>query len=274
MIPDISNPFFANIARNVEKEARKSGYSIILADTEETENIEIESMHLMRSRKVDGMVVCPVGQHFTHLEKMFANGMPLVLIDRYSPDLHIPYVSSDNYGGAYQAVSYLIKNGHVRIACIQGLENTLPNIERLRGYRQAHADAMIGVNESIIIGDNFGYQNGYIEMKLILRYNPRPTAVFAVSNLISLGALHAIDEEALKVPDDISIISFDDQPYSNLLATPMTTIAQQNEQIGRLAMKMLFNQIELKTVPDQKGILIPTQLIIRKSVKNLLASDS
>jgi LacI family transcriptional regulator len=273
MIPDISNPFFANIARNVEREARKSGYSVILTDTEETESIEIESLRLLRGRKVDGLVICPVGQNFTHLEKLFANEMPMVLIDRYIPDSHIPYVSSDNYGGAYQAVSYLIQNGHRRIACIQGLENTLPNIERVRGYRQAHANATIEVDETLIVGDSFGYQNGYIEMKLMLGHNPRPTAIFAVSNLISLGALHAIDEEALKIPDDISIISFDDQPYSALLATPMTTVAQQNEQIGQLALKMLFNQMELKTVPDQKGILIPTRLIVRKSVKNLLASD-
>jgi LacI family transcriptional regulator len=272
MIPDISNPFFANIARNVEKEARKGGYSVILVDTAEDEAIEIESIRLLRGRKVDGMVISPIGQHASHLEKLFANGMPMVLIDRYFPDSPLPYIASDNFSGAYQAVSHLIQNGHVHIACIQGLENTLPNIERLRGYRSAYADAGIGVDESLIVGDSFGYQNGYIETKLLLRHNPRPTAVFAVSNLISLGALHAIDEEGLSVPGDISIVSFDDQPYSALLATPMTTVAQQNEQIGPLAVKMLFNQIELKTVPEQKGILIPTRLIIRKSVRDLRAS--
>jgi LacI family transcriptional regulator len=272
MIPDISNPFFANIARNIEKEARKLGYSVILADTEETESIEIESLRLLRGRKVDGMVISPVGQHSSHLEKLFAVGMPMVLIDRYFPDSPLPYVASDNFSGAHQAVSHLIQNGHVRIACIQGLENTLPNVERLRGYHQAHADSGLPVNETLIVGDSFGYQNGYIEMKLLLRYNPRPTAVFAVSNLISLGALHAIDEEGLRVPEDVSIISFDDQPYSALLATPMTTVAQQNEQIGPLAVKMLFNQIESKTVPEQKGILIPTRLIVRKSVRDMRTS--
>jgi LacI family transcriptional regulator len=269
MIPDISNPFFANIARNIEKEARKLGYSVILADTEETESIEIESLRLLRGRKVDGMVVSPVGLHFTHLEKLFAIGMPMVLIDRYFPDCPIPYVGSDNFSGAHQAVAHLIENGHVRIACIQGIENTFPNIERLRGYRQAYADSGLPVDENMIVGDSFGYQNGYIETKLLLRHNPGPTAIFAVSNLISLGALHAIDEEGLKVPDDLSIISFDDQPYSALLATPMTTVAQQNEQIGPLAVKMLFHQIESKTVPEQKGILIPTHLIVRKSVRDL-----
>jgi LacI family transcriptional regulator len=269
MIPDISNPFFANIARNVEKEARKLGYSVILADTEETETIEIESLRLLRGRKVDGMVISPVGQQGSHLEKLFAIGMPMVLIDRYFPDSPLPYVASDNFGGAYQAVMHMIEKGHIRIACIQGLENTLPNIERLRGYCQAHHDAGIPVDETLIVGDSFGYQNGYIEMKLLIGRNPRPTAVFAVSNLISLGALHAIDEEGLNVPGDLSIVSFDDQPYSALLATPMTTVAQQNEQIGPLAVKMLFNQIESKLVPEQKGILVPTRLIVRKSVRDL-----
>jgi LacI family transcriptional regulator len=272
MIPDISNPFFASIARNVEKETRKAGYSVILVDTAEDENIEIDSIRLLRGRKVDGMVISPVGQHASHLEKLFANGMPMVLIDRYFPASPLPYVASDNFGGAYQAVSHLVQNGHVHIACIQGLESTLPNIERLRGYHQAHADAGISIDETLIVGDNFGYRNGYIEMKLLLGHAPRPTAVFAVSNLISLGALHAIDEEGLSVPGDVSIVSFDDQPYSALLATPMTTVAQQNEQIGPLAVKMLLNQIESKTMPDPKGILVPTTLIVRKSVRNLRAA--
>jgi len=270
IIPDISNPFFASIARNVAKEARKSGYSVILADTEESENIEVEALRLLRGRKVDGMLVSSVGQHSTHLERLFANDMPLVLIDRYFPETPMPYVGSDNYGGAHQAVSHLIKNGHVRIACIQGLENTMPNSERLRGYQQAHSDHGLKVDESLIVGDSFGYQNGYVEMKILLRYDPRPTAVFAVSNLISLGAMHALQEEGLRVPDDMSIISFDDQPYSALLATPMTTVSQQNEQIGSIAVKMLFHLIETKTVPAHKGVIVPTQLIIRESVKNLI----
>jgi len=271
MIPDISNPFFANIARNIEKEARKSGYSVILADTEEMESIEIESLRLLRGRKVDGLVVSPVGQHSGHLEKLFAVEMPLVLIDRYFPESPIPYVASDNYGGAHQAVSHLIQYGHSRIACIQGLENTIPNVERIRGYRQAHADAAVELDETLIVGDSFGFQNGYVEMKLLLGHRPRPTAVFAVSNLISLGAISALAEEGLNVPDDVSIVSFDDQPYSALLSTPMTTVAQQNEQIGSLAVKMLFNQIESKHLPDPKGVLVPTRLIVRKSVRDMRA---
>jgi LacI family transcriptional regulator len=196
----------------------------------------------------------------------------MVLIDRYFSDSNLPYVASDNFNGAYRAVSHLIQNGHVSIACIQGDLRTLPNSERLRGYRQAHADGGIGLDETLIVGDNFGYQNGYMEMKLLIGRNHRPTAVFTVSNLISLGALHAIDEEGLNVPDDFSIVSFDDQPYSALLATPMTTVAQPNEQIGSLAVKMLFDQIESKTVPDRKGLLIPTRLIFRKSVRDLRES--
>jgi len=193
----------------------------------------------------------------------------MVLIDRYFPDCPIPYVGSDNFSGAYQAVAHLIRNGHLRIACIQGLERTLPNIERLRGYRQAYGDSGLAVDENLIVGDSFGYQNGYIETKLLLRHNPRPTAIFAVSNLISLGALHAIDEEGLKVPDDISIISFDDQPYSALLATPMTTVSQQNEQIGAARGENALPSDRIQDRARTEGILIPTHLIVRKSVKNL-----
>jgi LacI family transcriptional regulator len=269
MIPDISNPFFASIARNVEKEARNAGYSVILADTEESEAIEMESVRLLRGRKVDGMVVAPVGQNAAHLEKVFASGMPMVLIDRYFPESQIPYVASDNFSGAFQAVRHLIENGHERIACIQGLENTLPNLERLRGFRQAHEEAGINVDETLVVGDSFGYQNGYIETKILVKRDPRPTAIFAVSNLISLGSLNALNEEGLGIPEDVSLVSFDDQLYSAFLATPMTTVVQQNKQIGQIAVKLLFTQIESRILPLPGGILIPTTLVPRKSVKRI-----
>jgi LacI family transcriptional regulator len=229
----------------------------------------MESVRLLRGRKVDGMVVAPVGQNAAHLEKVFASGMPMVLIDRYFPESQIPYVASDNFSGAFQAVRHLIENGHERIACIQGLENTLPNLERLRGFRQAHEEAGINVDETLVVGDSFGYQNGYIETKILVKRDPRPTAIFAVSNLISLGSLNALNEEGLGIPEDVSLVSFDDQLYSAFLATPMTTVVQQNKQIGQIAVKLLFTQIESRILPLPGGILIPTTLVPRKSVKRI-----
>ena len=267
IIPDISNPFFASIAKSVEKSARKFGYSMLLCDSEENTEIEQTSLQLMLNRKVDGLIISPVGLEVSHLKAIIQKNVPVVLLDRYFPDLDIPFVTSDNYQGALDAVNLLIENGHTRIACIQGLKNTSPNNDRVKGYVDAHLTHDLPIDESLIVGDSFGEENGYIETKLLLKKANIPTAIFSISNLISLGAIRAISEEGLKIPDDISMISFDDQPYSRFLATPMTTVAQQNYQIGLIATKLLIDQIESNRRIEPKGIFLPTKINIRDSVK-------
>ncbi|HPG38079.1 MAG TPA: LacI family DNA-binding transcriptional regulator [bacterium] len=274
VIPDISNPFFSSIARNVEHEARKHHYSIILCDTDENTALEIESLQLLQNRKVDGLIMLPVGQTSQHIEKVYQTGMPMVIIDRYFKDVDIPYVASDNYKGAFEAVSYLIQSGHTTIGCIQGLRHTMPNSERLRGYIEAHQYYNLPVNERLIVGDGFGEQNGFLETKLLIRKEKELTAIFALSNLISLGSIRALKEEGLRIPDDISIISFDDQPYSEYLSTPMSTISQQNKEMGQIAVKHLISQIDSTIRPSGEYVLLSTKLIKRSSVKILSASKN
>lgn len=267
IIPDISNPFFSSIAKSVEKSARKSGYSILLCDSEEDTKMEEILLQLMIDRKVDGLIISPVGLEVDHLKRIAQKNIPIVLLDRYFPELKLPFVTSDNYKGALDAINMLIDNGHKRIACIQGLVNTSPNNDRVKGYIDAHKLHNIIVDKNLIVGDSFGEENGYIETKLLLKQENPPTAIFAISNLISLGAIKAISEEGLKIPEDISMISFDDQPYSRFLSTPMTTVAQQNTQIGQIAFKLLIDQIEANRQLEPKGIFLPTKLISRDSVK-------
>ncbi len=266
IIPDISNPFFSSIAKSVENSARKLGYSILLCDSEESTEIESSSLKLMINRKVDGLIISPVGLIVDHLVDISQKNIPIVLLDRYFPNLKIPFVTSNNYQGAFDAVNYLIENGHTCIACIQGLVKTSPNNDRVKGYRDAHFENNLVVNESLIVGDSFGEENGYLETKLLLKQSKLPTAIFSISNLISLGAMRAISEEGLKIPADISMISFDDQPYSRFLSTPMTTVAQQSTQIGQIATKLLIDQIESHRNFEPKGIFLPTKMIIRDSV--------
>lgn len=269
IIPDISNSFFSSLARSVEKATRSGGYSIILCDSEETTKIEIESFKLLESRKVDGLIVSPVGQESRHFLAANEPSVPMVLVDRYFPELPIPYVTSDNYHGAIDAVTHLLDNGHRRIACIQGLHDTSSNIDRVRGYVDAHKDRGLEVDESLIVGDNFGEENGYIEAKLLIKRAQRPTAVFCVGNLISLGVLRALAEERLSIPQDLSLISFDDHPYFSFLSPPITTVAQQNKELGRIAAKLLLERIESPGTHELGGISVPTKLLIRSSVRNL-----
>jgi LacI family transcriptional regulator len=269
VIPDISNPFFAGVAREIEKTARSYSYSIIFCDSEESTRLEAEAVALLQGRKVDGMLVCPVGQEAHHLRQLRERHLPLVLIDRVLPEIACPFVGSDNRRGAIDAVNYLLDNGHRSIACIQGLRNTSTNLERVRGYVDAFSARGMPVDESLIVGTSFGEETGYIETKLLLSRTHRPTALFAFGNLIALGALRALAEGNQRVPEDISLLSFDDQRYFSFLATPVTTIAQQSEEIGRIAVKLLVDEIRSPGAHTEGGIFLPPRLITRSSVARI-----
>ena len=269
IIPDISNPFFARIVRYIEKSARDNGYSVIVTDSDENTQIERSSLQFLISRKIDGLIISPVGKESEHLIKASNKNIPIVLIDRYFPDLKLPFVGSDNFSGSFEATNYLIQNGHTRISFIQGIKGTTVNQDRVNGFIEAFKTNNIPLDRSLIVGDNFGEQNGYVETRILLNLENKPTVIFAASNLISLGALKALYEENLNVPNDMSIISFDDQPYSDFLATPMTTVAQQSQDIGSIAFNLLMDKMESDSARELPKILLPTKLIVRKSVKKI-----
>lgn len=269
MIPDISNPYFAQIARNVEMAARAGGYFVVLCDSEENTQLEAESLTLLQNRKVDGLVIAPVGQSARHLETLQDGGLPAVVIDRYFPRLRLPYVISDNYRGTMEATSHFIENGHRVIACVQGLAQTSPNQERVRGYQAALRGHDISADDSLVVGSSFGEENGYVHTKLLFKKRKDITAILALSNLIALGILRALAEEGLRVPDDVSIICFDDQPYCAYLNPPLTTIDQSNEQMGQIAARLLLEQIQSPRGLTREGVVLPTRLVKRASVKRI-----
>lgn len=271
IIPDISNPFFSSIARCVEIESRKAGYSVMICDSQEDTEIEKDSIKTLSTRKIDGMIICPVGNESKHINEISKRNIPIVTVDRFFPDLDLAYVVTDNYQGSIQAINHFISNGHRKIAFIQGLPGSSVNKERLKGYKDALRMNNIPINDFFIVGNNFGEQNGYIGAKILLTGSgsKRPTGIFAGSNLISLGAIRAISEQNLKIPDDISMIAFDDQFYSGYLSTPMTTIGQKKEELGKISIRLLLDEINSENSFGKKGIVVPSELIVRKSVKNL-----
>jgi LacI family transcriptional regulator len=271
VIPDIANPFFAGIAQQVTLGTRKHGYSVILCDSQDSTELEEQSLRLLQSRNVEGTVLCPVGLSSEHLHKFVNGKLPIVLVDRFFPDVPVPYVSSDNVAGAKEATELLLANGHRRIACLQGLRGTSPNELRVRGYKEALAASQVPVDESLIVGDSFSEQSGYIETKLLLKNSADVTSILALSNVNALGVIRALAEEKRRIPDDISLISFDDTPFSAYLATPVTTVAQPYAEMGEVAVKLLFDQITTLRPPGQGGILLPMTLVMRKSVRRLEA---
>lgn len=268
IIPDVSNPFFAALARHVEHLARARGYSVLLADSQESSEVEAESVRLMRSRRVDGLVVAPVGLDSRHLQPLADDRWPLVLVDRVPSGFSGYGVTCNNREGARLAVEHLIQQGHKRIVCLQGLPDSSANQERVHGYREALKKTRLPVDETLIIGHDYAIETGREAVQqLFAGKHNRPTAILALGNLIALGALQALRTLRLKVPRHVSLISFDEQPWAELIDPPLTTISQPIEALAEHAMELLFQQLHSKDViqnpPTRR---LPVSLIQRGSV--------
>jgi len=267
IIPDVSNPFFAALARQVEHLARAKGYSVLLADSQENADVEAESVRLMRSRRVDGLVIAPVGVDSSRLRPLGAESLPLVLVDRIPADYNGPGITCDNQEAARMAVRHLLDHGHRRIACLQGLPQSSVNQDRVLGYRQALQEAGIPTDDQLLIGDGYAIETGRAAVhQLFEPAHGRPTALLALGNLIALGALQALRVLHLQVPSQVSLISFDEQPWAELIDPPLTTLSQPVEALAAQAMDLLFLQFQSDTELPQSRTLLPVSLIQRSSV--------
>ncbi|MFY0685701.1 MAG: LacI family DNA-binding transcriptional regulator [Cyclobacteriaceae bacterium] len=260
MIPDVSNPFFANLAKGVEDALRMKGKMILLCNTNENTAQESELLSMIVGRQIDGLLVAPVGLDGSHFKSL--SDKPIVFIDRYFDDLDIPYVATHNVEGGYQATRYLVERGHQHIACIQGLVSTVSSRDRVLGVKKALHE--FGKKaDSVILGDGFTIENGIQAMNQLLDSPIRPTAVFAMSNQIAIGAMDVIKSRGLQIPKDVSLISFDEQPYFKLTSPPVTTIQQPIELLAKTAVKMLMELISGNAV---SSTAIMPKIIERESV--------
>jgi LacI family transcriptional regulator len=271
IIPDIGNPFFADIAQSIELQARSKGYSLLLSDSGDDHLIEKGLIDLLLSHKVDGIIIAPVGTNYESIKQTYKAGVPIVVIDRCSPKEGLPFITSDNYQGGYDAVNYLVSMGHRSIACIQGIPESPPNTDRVRGFRDALIANNLPYDESMIVGDNYSSENGYMQTRILFSMDNPPTAIFALSNMISLGVIKATSEMGMRIPDNLSLISFDEQPYSAYLGTPMTTVGQKKSEMGQLAVDVLIKYILNKEQRKKTvNITLKTNLNVRESVKSII----
>ena len=268
MIPNIADPFFSALAKNIEKAASKSNYSIILVDAEESVEREKLQVRNLLSRNVDGIIAAPVVSDYRHFQEIVNKKIPIIFIDNYSDELDIPSITSDNFTGGYLATEELISHGHKRIGILKGVLDGAPLKQRLQGYQKALLDHGIQPSIELEAGDYFSIDQGYVGTMRLLRLPDRPTAIFATSCELGLGALKALKEMGLHAPEDISLVFFDNQPYLSFIDPPITTVGQDYDTMGKAAVSALLKLIE-KECREVKSEVIPTKFIGRESVKYL-----
>jgi len=272
IIPSLDNPFFVNVTSILNKELDKRGYNIILTESYEDPLVEEKVVKRLLSRNIDGLLLIPSRYRdkntdlFKNIDKQ---GIPIVCIDRYLKNTEIPFVITDNKYGAYIGGMHLIENGHTKIACIQGLPDSTPNKDRKSGFIKALEEN--NLSPFYLGGDSFSIECGYRVMKSILRKKEKPTAIFAFSSNIALGIIKAAREKKFNIPNDMSLICFDNNVFLDYTNPPLTTIAQPIKNISHIAANVLIENIDATDKPSEfKNKILKPDLIIRESVQSII----
>ena len=247
IVPDISNPFFSRITRQIELLCFSKGYTVIVCNTDEDQEKEDKYLNQLVSRGVDGIIMAPVQKSSEHIKDLLEKKRPLVFIDRIFEDIKAHSVISDNVDAVYNAAKHLANLGHKRVAFLRGRKDIYTVKKRVEGFIKAAGEFHFQDIDSLIVGNGFQLDDGYNAVKEVLKLKEPPTALISSGNLVAIGAIKAVIEAGLSIPKDISIISFADNIFSPYLMTPLTTINHPRAEIGKQAFKLLLKQINSKT---------------------------
>ncbi|HEY8348087.1 MAG TPA: LacI family DNA-binding transcriptional regulator [Symbiobacteriaceae bacterium] len=273
IIPDITNPFFPAVTRGVEDAASQAGYTVFLCNTDNDPAKEETDVRKLRERCVDGIIFVGSQARRKRLERLLQDGIPVVVTDREVPDLDADSVLVDNNWGARAAVRHLIDLGHTRIAHAAGHRQTPTGQDRYAGYCAALEEAGLPVDESLVFWGEFTIESGIQAGQVLLGRSPRPTAVFAGNDLIALGVIRAAREAGLRVPEDLSVVGFDDIPLAALVSPPLTTVRQPAYEMGRLAMTMLLERMSGRVTGAGRHHVFRPELILRGSTRPRSGQD-
>jgi LacI family transcriptional regulator, galactose operon repressor len=266
IVPDVSNPFYAPIARGAESVARRAGYHVILCNSEGSLAYEGEYIADMLERRVDGLLVVPVSDESrANLRQLERHGIPYTLIDRAVPGIDADVVQGDSVGGARVLIQHLVSLGHTRIAILGEAQSVSTARDRRRGYCEALADAGTSPIPELMVETTADLLGGYRGMLELLALEHRPTAVFAINNLVAAGAVKAIRERGLKVPDDIALVAFDDIEHEAALSPFLTVMPQPAESFGTIAAHLLLDRILGHAPATRQVVVLPSEMIVRES---------
>jgi len=265
VIPNNSNPYFAEIIRGVEDRCFAAGYNVILCNSNDDPKRQASYLRVLAEKRVDGLVFVASGSDAVVRATLGEIKIPLVLLDRdVAGMVNCDLVEVNHTVGGELATKHLLDLGHPRVACISGPPGLSPSSQRRAGWKQALEDTGVERKENDLARGDFTARGGYLAMQVLLKRKPRPTAVFVCNDLMAFGAMTAAREAGVAVPEQLSIVGFDDIDLAAFSAPPLTTVAQPKQQIGTLAAELLLERVEASRSETRRVILDP-QLKIRGS---------
>ncbi len=263
LVADISNTFYGEFAQGVLAAAKDRGYHVILAASGEDAEAERENLDVLLAQRVEGIIAFPTGGNIEHWSAARDLGIRVVVADREIASLDLPSIAVDHLDGARRLTEHLIALGHRRIGYLGGPAHVSSGRLREEGYRRAHADAGIEVDEALVVRARFTRDNASASARRLLAVTPGPTAVFASNNVLAEAALDALRERGLVVPHNLSVVMFDDVPWARLVEPPMTVVAQPTFEMGRAAVEMVLDPAS----GGPASRTLPTRLIVRGSAR-------
>lgn len=264
VLTDVTNPFFTTVARGVEDVASEGGYSVFLCNSDESLEKQTQYINSLLSRQVDGILLVPASNSVDNIDTIRQQDVTLVVMDR-KVNNQVDSIRCDSESGAYQIVKHLVALGHRHVAVLAGPESISVSQERISGAQRALAEA--GLPPAYVFHGMLTQQSGAAMTEQALAQEPRPTAIFAINNFITIGAMKALLAAGIRVPQDISVAGFDDLPPGLTIDPFFTVISQPAYEMGRRAAELLVQRLKGEAAEDEDylDLLLPTQLVVRRS---------
>lgn len=270
IIPDIENIFFSKLTKSIETYCRDQGYALIIANSNDDYKEDMKLIDLLLGRGIDGLFITISNTSYNHQEeicsKLNSLTIPYVMIDRVFDDFPCNEVYFDNIKGAYTATKHLIENGHKKISCIINAVNSKNSISRFEGYKKAMDEYGLPINSDYIIEGDYHAESGYAAGDIIL--NNHTTAVFVSNDMMTLGLLKRLIEMNKKIPDDISIVSYDNLLNEFMIFMQISSIDQNVAELGTASCKLMFDLVQ-NNLKGNSTICLNPHLICKDSVKNI-----
>lgn len=265
IVTDITNPFFTTIARGVEDTASELGFSVIFCNTDESPEEEQEYIRVLMQKQIDGLLLVPARSRRDSVALLQDKTIPLVLLDRQLPGQSIDSVRCDSELGAYRLVRHLLDLGHRRIAMLSGPADVTTAADRVAGWQRALREAGLDAPAGLLEYGTYSVESGYAMARRALEASPRPTAFFTANNFIAVGAVRALVERGLRVPEDVSFVTFDDLPPTMVIDPFFTSAMQPAYEMGRQATLLLLDRLEGKGPDGPQETILPPEFVFRRS---------
>jgi len=270
IVPRTNSHFFSSVVESMEGVLNKAGYNIIITQSNESFEKECNNIDTLLYLQVDGIIASMANEtvDLSFYEKIKSNGIPLILFDRGENDLNVDYVGINDYASSHMIIEHLVAQGCKRIAHIGGYRRTRIFNNRIRGYIDAIKKHDLPHDDELLIESSLTLEDGRQQIKNLLALKNRPDAVYVASDYAALGALQVLKEKNIKVPEEIKLVGFGNEPFTSLVTPSITSISQHSKQIGKLAADTFLSYVDKEVVAQSLNkIILDSELIIRDSSK-------